>query len=173
MVAVDDYLPPVATSVIGYLLPAVIGAIALRAISSRSAIFAIAVFLGVFVHEVMHLIVGTVSGASPVSMSLIPRKAADGRMIMGSVSFENLRWFNAAPTCLAPLLALPLVVWIAWLRVAGGWHFQLVDLAIWGGLTPQFIGCWPSSTDLRLSLISWPIYVAAVVCLWAAWFPHP
>ncbi|WP_432263228.1 hypothetical protein [Cupriavidus sp. TMH.W2] len=158
---------------LAYLGPPAVGALFLRAISGRFATFALATLVGTIVHETLHLVLGAMTGARPVSMNLFPRKSPDGRMVMGSVTFENLRWYNAAPACLAPLIGFPLMVWIAWLRAHEDWHFQLIDLAIWGALAPQFISSWPSSTDLRLSLISWPIYLAAGIGAWVTWFPYP
>ncbi|WP_225934846.1 hypothetical protein [Cupriavidus sp. EM10] len=92
----------------------------------------------------------------------LPDAAAGWSDRAGSVTFENLRWFNAAPTCLAPLLGLPVVWLIAKARVAEAWSFEQWDLLIWAGLSAQLLSCWPSSTDLVQSLRSWPLYLAGV-----------
>lgn len=161
-------------AVLTYLLPPAIGALMLRSLSGRIAVFALATLMGTMVHELLHAVVGALTGARPVSMNLFPRRSVDGRSyVMGSVTFENLTWYNAAPACLAPLLGLPLLVLVAWLRVSGGWHFEALDILLWAMLAPQFLTCWPSSADLRLSLLSWPVYLAAGAIAWFAWIPHP
>ncbi|BBQ03078.1 hypothetical protein BSFA1_82060 (plasmid) [Burkholderia sp. SFA1] len=167
-------LTAIEAAMLTYLVPPAIAALMLRSLSGRIAVFALATLTGTMVHELLHAIVGALTGARPISMSLFPRRSADGRgYVMGSVTFENLTWYNAAPACLAPLLGLPLLAFVAWLRVNGGWHFEALDILLWALLAPQFLTCWPSSTDLRLSLLSWPIYLAAGAIAWFVWFPHP
>lgn len=159
-----------------YLSPAVGGACALRLVSGRFSVFALATFAGTFTHEFLHLVVGAITGAKPVSMDLFPRRGPTGRMVMGSVTFTNLRWFNALPSCIAPLLGFPLMGLVAWIRVQHGWGFAVTtgtDLIVWALLAPQFESCWPSSTDWRLTLISWPLYLAAGAAIWFFWIAHP
>lgn len=145
---------------LAYLVPAVVGAFLIKAASGRTAVFSLCVLPGTFVHEFLHLVVGAVTGAKPVAMNLFPTRQEDGRISLGSVSFQNLRWFNAAPTCLAPMLALPGIWWVAKARVGETWSFDQWDLLIWAGLSAQLLSCWPSSTDLVQSLRSWPLYLA-------------
>ena len=147
---------------LAYLVPATVGALVMKAGSGRLAVFSFCVLPGTLTHELLHLLVGAMTGAKPVSMNLFPTRQPDGRIALGSVTFENLRWFNAAPTCLAPLLGLPVVWLIAKARVAEAWSFEQWDLLIWAGLSAQLLSCWPSSTDLVQSLRSWPLYLAGV-----------
>jgi hypothetical protein len=163
-----DQLP----EVLLYLAPAAAGAIVMRMINSRGLLYSFVSITGTFVHEMLHLLAGTLTGAQPVSMDLFPRKDAEGRLVMGSVAFANLRWYNAAPSALAPLFGLPLMVWVAWLRVRHGWQLHPADIGIWFALAPQFDACRPSSVDLRLSLISWPLFLLAAVIGWWVWVPH-
>ena len=61
-------------------------------------------FVGIFLHELMHFIVGTITLARP---SLV-HVGSD----RGSVTFERFTWYNAAPTAMAPLLLLPLAFYL-------------------------------------------------------------
>ena len=60
---------------------------------------------GTILHECAHLIVGFLLNARPVSFSLFPKKAGDN-YVTGQVGFSNLKFYNALPTSLAPLLLL-------------------------------------------------------------------
>lgn len=81
-------------------------------------------FTGVLVHEMLHFIVGLVTMARPSSMSLVPRTEG-GRLVLGSVGFVGLNWLNAWITALAPLLAFPIIYWLAsWRLTEGPQHFQ-------------------------------------------------
>lgn len=84
---------------------------------------------------------------------------------MGSVSFANLRWYNAMPTSLAPLLGLFIILLVAIYRVNNGYVFQPMDVAIWCLLAPQFSSMWPSGNDWKASFISWPVYLVGIVAL--------
>ena len=61
-------------------------------------------FVGIFLHELMHFIVGTIMLARP---SLV-HVGSD----RGSVAFERFTWYNAAPTAMAPLLLLPVAFYL-------------------------------------------------------------
>lgn len=114
-------------------------------------------FSGVFVHEVLHFLVGLVTMARPTSFSLIPRSEG-GRLILGSVGFVGLNWLNAWITAAAPLLILPIIFGLAtWRLEAGPQHVQLWDVLIWLCIAPHFLHCWPSRADWKLMFISWPL----------------
>ncbi len=72
--------------------------------SKRGGFFAIALWnlIGVSLHELTHLLVGTVLFAKPSGFSLIPHRQEDG-IRLGSVSFRGLNAFNSLPIGLAPL----------------------------------------------------------------------
>ena len=67
-------------------------------------------FVGVFFHELAHAIVGAILGAKPAKFIIFPQVITleDGRKsyILGQVQFANLRWYNALPSAMAPLLLL-------------------------------------------------------------------
>ncbi|WP_051293740.1 hypothetical protein [Pseudoduganella violaceinigra] len=85
---------------------------------------------------------------------------------LGEVKLANVRWYNAAPTALAPLL-LALIPWaIAVLRTRQGWHFTPLDAGLAFLIAPQFLACWPSATDWKLSLRSWPLLLLGATAWW-------
>lgn len=107
--------------------------------------------------------------ARPSSMSLVPRTEG-GRLVLGSVGFVGLNWLNAWITALAPLLAFPIIYWLAsWRLTEGPQHFQWGDILIWLLFAPQCTNCWPSQADWRLVLISWPlgVLVVSAIVVWA------
>ena len=61
---------------------------------------------GTILHEFMHFIVGLVFNAHPKNFSIIPKRG-NGGYVMGSVSFANIKFYNAVPAALAPVLLLP------------------------------------------------------------------
>lgn len=68
--------------------------------------------LGTFLHELCHFLVGMITNAQPVDFDILPKKTAPGLYTMGSVSFENVRFYNALPSALAPLLLLFFGFWL-------------------------------------------------------------
>jgi hypothetical protein len=76
----------------------------------------------------------------------------------------RVRWYNAAPAALAPLLVILLPFAVASWRTGPGWAFQPIDLAIAFALAPQFLSFWPSGVDWRLAARSWP-YLIIIACL--------
>jgi len=87
------------------------------------------------------------------------------------VTFAILRWYNAAPAALAPLLVLLVPVAVAWWRTRGPWRFEPVDLAIMFFLAPQFLSFWPSPVDWKLAARSWP-WVPLLAAGFALWTFH-
>jgi hypothetical protein len=145
-----------------YLIPAISLALLIRWNCHSFRLFAAFVFVGVVLHETLHLVTGAVLGAKPVGMSVIPRRGRQGTMELGSVCFSNITWYNALPLALAPLIGLPMAVAAAHWRVSAGWTLQWVDVPIWMALASVFLSCWPSLTDWRISLRSWPIYFGVI-----------
>ena len=72
---------------------------------------------GTIVHETLHYVVGLVTGARPFNFNVVPN-VTESSICYGSVDFENFNTFNATPTALAPLLAIPLALF-AWPYVQG------------------------------------------------------
>ena len=76
--------------------------------------FTLLVLPGTLAHELSHWLLGLFLNGQPSSFNLLPRREGRG-WIMGSVSFANLRWYNAFFIGMAPLLLLPLAYWaLAW-----------------------------------------------------------
>ncbi len=86
-----------------YLMPAVSLALLIRWNCRSFRFFAAFMFLGVLLHETLHLIIGAILNAKPVGMSVIPKRGREGTMELGSVCFSNITWYNALPLALAPL----------------------------------------------------------------------
>lgn len=89
--------------------------------------------------------------------------------MFGEVVFENIRWWNAAPASLAPLLGYGIAAGTALLRLRNGFAFSPWDVVLWAGLAQLLFGAWPSTVDWRLSLRSWPLFGAAAVAVWLHW----
>lgn len=61
---------------------------------------------GTALHELMHYSVGLILNARPCNFTLFPKRSLDGGYVMGSVGFRNVRFYNAVPSAMAPLLLL-------------------------------------------------------------------
>ncbi|OON63292.1 hypothetical protein B0920_07815 [Massilia sp. KIM] len=158
-----------------YLLPSAALAFLLWIGSGAHPFFFLFTAAGTLCHELAHFSVGLLTNAEPVGMSVIPRRIAKPgkghNWELGSVTFANLRWYNAAPAALAPLLVLCVPFAVAWWRTRGGWVFEPLDLALMFFLAPQFLSFWPSPVDWRLAARSWP-YAPLLVLVLAFYFYH-
>jgi hypothetical protein len=119
-------------------------AILIRA-SQDKDIFWVLAWPGTVVHEVLHYTVGFFLGARPVEMSVVPKTAESNTV--GYVNFESLNWFNALPTAMAPLLALPIAGWIVG-QVTLEWTVAGV-FWIWA-VSSIIAQSWPSVSDFAL-----------------------
>lgn len=164
-------LPLRILSILGYLLPVVAIALVVRASASLPYVYSLLTLPGTITHELLHFLVGAVLGAKPVNFSLLPKKQGD-QYVLGSVSFERLTWLNAIFVCLAPLLGVAAIGAIAWWRTADEWQFAEIDIAIWLLAGVNLLSAWPSSTDWRLALRSWPLLVGAGI-VGGLWIQHP
>lgn len=105
---------------------------------------------GTFLHETAHFIVGFLLNARPTSFSLFPRRSGDA-YVMGSVGFKNIKFYNALPSALAPLLLLPIGYYF------NMWFFANVHLSLWtyfGYIIMQTIiieNALPSTTDFKVA----------------------
>ncbi|MFC5460602.1 hypothetical protein [Massilia niabensis] len=143
-----------------YLLPSLALAFLFWMLSSRHPAFFLLTAPGTLCHELAHFGVGLLTNAEPIGINLLPRRR--GRVWeLGSVTFANLRWYNAAPAALAPLLVLLVPLAVAAWRTGPGWRFGPLDLALAPLLAPQFLSFWPSPVDWRLATRSWPWLVIA------------
>lgn len=89
------------------LILVLIGAIFIR--MSKSITFTwILAWPGTVIHEFLHAVVGFFLLARPTNFSVWPKDDGD-QMVLGSVEFCNLAWYNRLPIAMAPLLAIPIV----------------------------------------------------------------
>ncbi|HJV34833.1 hypothetical protein, partial [Geomonas sp.] len=121
-------------------------------------------------HELSHLLVGAVTGGRPVGFSIIPRRAGQGRWVLGSVTISRPGVISALPSALAPL-ALNVVAyylyrhWWSWFP-ADLPHTLLMYVAIYLFSYSSI----PSGQDFKVALSS-PLGVAFYASLTCgAWF---
>jgi hypothetical protein len=153
-----------------YLTPSLALAFLIWIVTAVHPVFFLFSAVGTLCHELAHFSVGLLLGAEPTRMSIVPRRAGR-RWELGSVTFANLRWYNAAPAALAPFLVLLVPLGAAWWRTRAPWHFGAADLALTFLLAPQFLSFWPSPVDWKLSLRSWPyLVVLGVAAVFTMWF---
>lgn len=163
-----------------YLVPVAALALLLRIATGAHPLFFLFTVTGTLCHELAHFFVGLVANARPVGLTVMPRwigrgkrNTGNGHWELGSVTFANLRWYNAAPAALAPLLVLALPLAVAWWRtqaiVHGADHYSAVDLGLAFLLAPQLLSFWPSPVDWRLAARSWP-WVLILLAAGLAWW---
>ncbi len=150
---------PAARAVMLYLLPSIAGAAVLQRLARGGALSALLCLPATIAHELLHFVVGHFVCARPTKLSVWPRRAPGGVYVYGMVEFENVRWWNAAPAALAPLLCLPIAVAAAWGRCRTPIAIGASDVAIWFGIAQLVAGAWPSAPDWRLAGRSWPMLV--------------
>ena len=138
-----------------YLIPSAALAFLIRLLAGTHPVFFLFTVAGTICHELAHFCIGLLTGARPTSLTVIPRRV--GRhWELGSVTLTRVRWYNAAPAALAPVLIILLPFAVAWWRTRPGWSFQPLDLALAFALAPQFLSFWPSGGDWRIAVRSWP-----------------
>ena len=121
---------------------------------------------GTFMHELMHFIVSFILLGNPVSFSVIPKRAGN-KIILGSVSSTNVRFYNGFFIALAPLLLLPLsyflLVYLS--RVQETYYFY-IGIYLIANLIYASI---PSSTDWKLAFKkSWLLFI--VIALFVGYY---
>jgi hypothetical protein len=152
-----------------YLVPSAALALLMRIATGVHPVFFVFTVAGTLCHELAHFSVGLLVNADPVGLTVIPReiRRGKGQWELGSVTFANLRWYNAAPAALAPLLVLAIPVGVAWWRRDA--HFGAPDLALAFLLAPQLLSFWPSPVDWRLAARSWP-WPLILLAGWLGWY---
>lgn len=143
-----------------YLAPSLALAALIHFLGRRHDFFILFYLAGTICHELAHFCIGLLTLARPRSFSVVPRRKGN-EWLLGAVEFANLRWYNAAPTALAPFLILAVPLLVAVWRVAVPWSFRWADAAIAVLLAPQFLSFWPSRQDWLLAMGSWPYLVLA------------
>lgn len=158
-----------------YLVPSLALALLFWIATSAHPGFFVLTFIGTLCHELAHFGVGLLTNADPVGMRIVPRRikrpGTGHNWELGSVTFANLRWYNAAPAALAPLLLLFIPLLVAGWRTRDGVQFAPVDLLLMVLLAPQWLSFWPSPVDWRLAARSWPwlLVLACGVLGWLFW----
>ncbi len=153
-----------------YLAPSAALAVLIFVLTSTHPLFFLLALPGTVAHEICHFCVGLVTGAAPSSLSIVPRRTARG-WDLGSVTLMRVRWYNAAPSALAPLVLCVVPVAVAAWRTRHGWRFDPLDLGLTFLIAPLFLSFWPSPSDWRLSIRSWPYAVLGGLAGWL-WL-HP
>jgi hypothetical protein len=146
-----------------YLAPSLALAFLIRLLARAHPVFFLFTAAGTLCHELAHYAAGLLCAAGPRGLTIIPQRVGSTWQL-GAVTLTRLRWYNAAPTALAPLLIIALPFLVARWRTVPGWTFHPADLAIAFALAPQFLSFWPSAADWRIALRSWPylLLIAAV-----------
>ncbi len=156
----------------GYLAVVIAMAALLHHLRGMPRFFSLICLPGTVGHELLHFLVGTITMAKPLRVSLIPKFHRDGSATLGFVMFSNIRWYNALWVGAAPLLALPAAIWLVYYRAA-----QIPPLA-WRELGWSYVAasliysCLPSSTDVEMVLskpVGLAFYLASAALLLWAW----
>ena len=144
----------------------------LRMAQKNVYVFVVVWWGSTILHELTHWLMGFILGAKPSHIDLIPRRdPASGALILGSVSFYNLRWWNKLPVATAPLLLLPLGYWL-FLKSLPYPLISLNTLLLYLAVLQCVQGFWPSGTDwrhARTTLYALLGIVAFIVCLYVLW----
>lgn len=134
----------------------VLGFVLLLHLLRRSMVLlSLAAFPGTLLHELLHFIVGLLLFARPSGFSVVPRRVTRG-YALGSVHFANVRWYNGCFIGLAPLLMLPLALWLLAWRMHGLHALPVQEIA-WAYLL---------ATLIYASLPSWPDLKVAAASSW-------
>lgn len=146
-----------------FILLLIIAITRLRYLTSGNMIGVwIANFVGTFFHELAHLLISLLMFGKPTKVSLLPSKTEKGYQL-GYVESSNIRWYNALPISLAPLLLLVLAFYFNKL------FFVYVDENIYTYIAYLFIiitlieNAIPSGQDFKVAFsnIGFIVYIAA------------
>ena len=128
-------------------------------------LYALLAWPGTFLHELSHWLMALILGGQPTSLSIVPVRTERGWRL-GSVGIRRVRWFNALPIGLAPLLLAPLaalaLVHAARVDAASWMHWALLYVA-----TSAAVSCLPSFVDWKV-VASRPFGALVYVALVAA-----
>lgn len=126
-------------------------------------------FLGTASHEMMHFLIGFILQADPIEWTLTPILHPDGSYTLGSVGFSNLHFWNAAPTALAPLLLLTLIIPL--FKLALFFAQSLFWCALFSFLNANLLfAFFPSETDWARSFPSLLFYAPFFIILISLYF---
>jgi hypothetical protein len=144
----------------GHIVAFALIGVLLALLRKISWIYVVVRLPGTALHEASHYLLGLLLGARPVLFSVRPERAASGKLSLGRVEFAGLSWWNKAPIGLAPLLLLPLAIYLASLACSlapTSWQALLLMYSSWICLLSSI----PSITDLAHVLAG--IFIAAIV----------
>lgn len=116
---------------------------------------------GTIAHEFCHLIVALVLNAKPSGFTVIPTKGVNG-WVLGSVTLNNTRWYNALLCGLAPLLLVPL--FYPW--IPANWAVlppNIENIKVWALMAIILPSAIPSTTDLKVGFMATLLPVALFV----------
>lgn len=134
----------------GYLAIVVATAGLLHYLRRMPRFFSLVSLPGTVGHELLHFLVGTLTLARPVKVSLIPKFHRDGSATLGFVKFSNIRWYNALWVGFAPLLALPAAIALVYYRSAEIPPLSLREIA-WSYVAASLTySCLPSRADVEI-----------------------
>jgi CDP-diglyceride synthetase len=131
-------------------------------------LFSLLVLPGTICHELCHWLLGRLLGARPVRFTVIPKREGRG-FVLGSVSFANLRWYNAFFVGMAPLLLLPAAYVLLLWRLGSNPAFGWLEGAMVFLLANLVFGAIPSWQDLRIaarSPVGWLLLAGALAWGW-------
>ena len=156
----------------GYLAIVIATAALLHYLRRVPRFFSLVSLPGTVGHELLHFLVGTLTLAKPVKVSLIPKFHRDGSATLGFVKFSNIRWYNALWVGFAPLLALPAAIALVYYRSAGIPPLSLREIA-WSYVAASLTySCLPSRADVGI-VLSKPggliVYVGSAAILLCTW----
>ena len=153
-------------NVLLYLSPSLVLALVIRYFSRRVLVAWFIQLPGTVTHEILHAVVGFFTFAGPVSVSIIPHRYEKGCWALGAAGFRNVCWYNAALVSLAPMLCLPLCVWLGVWRTNTAVSLSVMDPVYWYVAANLLIAAKPSSQDFLLAMRSWPLIPLAVAGWW-------
>lgn len=152
-----------------FYLGAVLAFILLLGFTRRlGLLFFVAAFPATVAHEVTHLLMGLVTNGQPSGLRLLPRRGARG-YVLGSVTCNNVRWYNGLFIGLAPLTLLPLAVVLLGWRVQQHPALAPAETAWVYGIASLALAALPSWQDLKIALTSSWLVLALTMAI-AAWY---
>jgi len=135
-------------------LAAVLGLMLVLGLSRRfGPVFFAAAFPATLAHELSHLLFSVLANGRPSGMRLWPRRGARG-YVLGSVTCNNVRWYNGWLIGLAPLALLPFAVLLLRWRVHSAPAVALAELVWAYGIASLTLAALPSWQDLRIAFTS-------------------
>lgn len=136
----------------------------LRLSRQFGAVFLLVTFPITLAHELTHLVLGFLTGGQPSGLRIFPRRSARG-YILGSVTCNNVRWYNGLFIGFAPLLLLPLAFAVLVWRVRLQPQPTLTEAAWALAIAGLAFASLPSWQDIRVALTSSWLLVAVLAGL--------